>query len=241
MSSVFQKLHPRIREALNNWGLVEPTLPQSAVIPPILAGENILLVAPTGSGKTEAAVLPVFDSILKSEKKEGIQFLYITPLRALNRDMHKRMLEWANFLGISIEVRHSDTSRKERQNQERKPPKMLITTPETLQAILNNKSMRDHLKNVGWVVVDEIHELAGSKRGAQLTVGLERLERITNKRLQRIGLSATIGNPLDISNFLAGGRNVKIVEIEVDKNYQYYIEYPEPEIIDFELGDDLHT
>ncbi|MBM3291971.1 DEAD/DEAH box helicase, partial [Candidatus Bathyarchaeota archaeon] len=240
MSSVFQLLHPRILEGLTKWGIVEPTDPQK-IIPFVLAGDNILLIAPTGSGKTEAAVLPIFTSILKNGKKEGIQFVYITPLRALNRDMHKRMFEWAKFLDISIEIRHSDTSRKERQHQERKPPIMMITTPETLQAILSSKKMNTHLRNVRWVVIDEIHELAGSRRGAQLSIGLERLGRITKREFQRIGLSATVGNPLEVSNFLSGVKDSRIVEVEIDKDHQYSIEYPEPDISDFELADDLHS
>ncbi len=241
MSSVFRRLHPRIRDTLTGFGIVEPTPPQERVIPPILAGENVLLVAPTASGKTEAALLPVFDAYLREGDQRGINIIYVTPLRALNRDIDRRMIAWADNLGIDVQVRHGDTTQKQRRSQLRKPPQMLITTPETLQAILPTKDMRMHLVSVRWVIVDEIHDLAASKRGAQLTVGLARLENITSMPLQRIGLSATVGNPEAIAGFLAGPHPIKVVEVAVDKNYQYDIEYPEPRGEDFDLGSDLNT
>ena len=241
MSSVFGLLHPRIRDALAGFGIVEPTPPQERVIPPILAGENVLLVAPTASGKTEAALLPVFDSYLREGDKTGINIIYITPLRALNRDIDKRMMAWAEHLGIDVQVRHGDTTQKQRRSQLRKPPQMLITTPETLQAILPTKEMRKHLASVRWVIIDEIHDLAASKRGAQLTVGLARLEEVAAKPPQRIGLSATVGNPEVIAAFLAGPHPIKVVEVTVDKDYVYDVEYPEPKDEDFDLSSDLNT
>jgi ATP-dependent Lhr-like helicase len=241
MSSVFGLLSPRLQEVIQAFGLTEPTPPQTAVIPPLLMGASVLLIAPTGSGKTEAAILPVFDRMLRGTRSEGIQFIYITPLRALNRDMYKRMMAWAEALDITIGVRHSDTTQKERREQSKKPPQMLITTPETLQAILSTKGMRPHLRTVRWVVIDEVHELAASRRGAQLTVGLERLERLTAKPPQRIGLSATLGNPGEIAAFLGGIHTVQVVEVPVDKRYQYGVEYPELEAEDFVLGGDLNT
>ena len=156
-----------IRSGLAELGISEPTPPQKKVIPPILDGENVLLVAPTASGKTESALLPVFDMFLRSPKEKGISIIYITPLRALNRDIEKRMMYWADQLGVTVEVRHGDTPQKQRSRQSRKPPQMMITTPETLQAILPTKSMRKHLSSVRWVIIDEIHDLAASKRGAQ--------------------------------------------------------------------------
>ncbi len=241
MSSVFGLLHPRIRDALAGFGIVEPTPPQERVIPPILAGENVLLIAPTASGKTEAALLPVFDAYLREGDPKGINIIYITPLRALNRDIDKRMMAWAEGLGIDVQVRHGDTTQKQRRSQLRKPPQMLITTPETLQAILPTKDMRRHLASVRWVIVDEIHDLAASKRGAQLTVGLARLDEVAARPPQRIGLSATVGNPEAIAAFLAGPHPIKVVEVTVDKDYVYDVEYPEPREEDFDIGSDLNT
>ncbi|OGD44541.1 hypothetical protein A3K69_03115 [Candidatus Bathyarchaeota archaeon RBG_16_57_9] len=237
--SVFNDLHDRIRVGLEVLGMSEPTPPQQKAMGPILRGENVLLIAPTASGKTEAALLPVFHGFLSAPPVRGISIIYITPLRALNRDILRRMMFWADHLGITVQVRHSDTSQKERRQQSRKPPQMLITTPETLQAILPAKSMRKHLETVRWVIVDEIHDLAGSKRGAQLTVGLERLDELTD--FQRIGLSATVGNPAEVARFLGGVHPVNLVEVEVDKSYLYGVEYPQPGEADFDLADELDT
>ncbi|MCJ7574447.1 DEAD/DEAH box helicase, partial [Candidatus Bathyarchaeota archaeon] len=178
MSTVFHKLHPHIQDGLRQLGIAGPTPPQERAFDPIITGENVLLVAPTASGKTEAALLPVFDSYLRSERREGVSIIYITPLRALNRDINKRLMFWGEHLGIDIQIRHGDTSQRERRRQSVKPPGMLITTPETLQAILPTKVMRRHLSAARWVIIDEIHDLAASKRGAQLTIGLERLEEV---------------------------------------------------------------
>ena len=134
MSEVFSRLHPRIREGLNELGITEPTPPQEKAIEPIMEGENVLLIAPTASGKTEAALLPVFSALLDEQQPpRGIEVIYITPLRALNRDIHKRMMYWADRLGISVQIRHGDTSQRDRRRQSAKPPRFLITTPETLQ------------------------------------------------------------------------------------------------------------
>lgn len=128
--------------ALSEMGLSAPTEPQVKAIPPIMDGENVLLVAPTGSGKTEAALLPVFSRFFETPSKEGISIIYITPLRALNRDMLKRISGWAQILGLTVEVRHGDTATKVRRKQALSPPNMLLTTPETLQAILPGGLMK---------------------------------------------------------------------------------------------------
>ncbi|MBD3389534.1 DEAD/DEAH box helicase [Candidatus Micrarchaeota archaeon] len=177
----------------------EPTGVQRKAIPLILSGKNTLVVAPTGSGKTEAAVLPVLEQI---HKKGGIAALYITPLRALNRDICKRVEWWAERAGITHAVRHGDTPQSERAKQRRKPPQLLIITPETLQAILVGKVLRKHLANVKYVIVDELHELVDNKRGAQLSMALERLGMIAD--FQRIGVSATISDEGEAGKLLCG-------------------------------------
>jgi ATP-dependent Lhr-like helicase len=242
MSSVFTRLYPKILKGLRELDIKVPTPPQEKAFGPISSGENVLLIAPTASGKTEAALLPVFDTYLRApDKQEGIGVIYITPLRALNRDIYKRLMFWAEALDLDIQVRHGDTSQHARRMQARKPPQMLITTPETLQAILPTKAMRRHLKGVKWVIVDEIHELASSKRGSQLTLGLERLDTVVPNHTQRIGLSATVGNPTEIASFLGGSRPVTVVEVQVDKSYRYSLEYPQPKDEDFDLSEDLST
>src|SRR5437899_6113634 len=122
-----------------------------------------------------------------------------------------------------------------------RPPDFLITTPETLQAILPGKRMRQHLRHVKAVVIDEVHELAGNRRGVQLTVGLERLREVRPDGFQRIGLSATVGNPEEISRFLGGSEPVRIVQIPLSKETRYKIEYPTPSEEDQELARRLYT
>ena len=123
-SSVFDSLAKPVRKALVEIGFLEPTLPQTLAIPHILAGENVLLIAPTGTGKTEAVLLPIFSRLVEQQEEvKGIQVIYITPLRALNRDMLKRLTFWAEKLGLTVEVRHGDTEMKIRRKQARQPPR----------------------------------------------------------------------------------------------------------------------
>jgi len=239
---VFSLLAKPVREGLQELGFDTPTLPQVMAIPPIMAGENVLLIAPTGSGKTEAVLLPIFSRLIQQETKKGIRVVYVTPLRALNRDMLKRLSFWTSKLDISVEVRHGDTEMKLRRRQAISPPNVLVTTPETLQAILPGSRMREHLSHVQWVIVDEVHELAESKRGVQLTVALERLREVTEKDFQRIGLSATVGNPEEVAGFVAGTeRSIKIVHAALPKGYRYHVENPAPVDADYDLAGKLNT
>lgn len=209
---------------------------QKLAIPSILRGENTLLIAPTGTGKTYAAVLPVFSlflSVKNQGKTRGISILYVTPLRALNRDILRRIALIGEELGINVQVRHGDTPSKTRVLQAKSPPDMLITTPETLQAILPGKTMRKHLKNVKWVIIDEIHELACDKRGVQLSIALERLSKIAEFEPQRIGLSATVGDEEKIAKFLVGvDRKVKVIKSSKFKELNIQIEYVTPSVED---------
>jgi ATP-dependent helicase Lhr and Lhr-like helicase len=243
-SSVFELLAKPIRKALATLGFSEPTLPQTLAFPPILEGKNVLLIAPTGTGKTEAVLLPIFSKLVEQKKQDqkGIQVIYITPLRALNRDMLKRLTFWSEQLDITIEVRHGDTEMKIRRKQALKPPQILVTTPETLQAILPGSTMHRHLSNVRCVIIDEVHDLADSKRGAQLTIALERVEKATGREFQRIGLSATVGNPEEVAQYIAGtNREITILEAVLTKNYSYRVEYITPTEKDYELAAKLET
>ena len=220
--NVFDLLNTKIREYLRATGIYEPTPVQEKAIPKILEGKNALIIAPTGLGKTESALLPVFHRFLEVKPEKGISILYITPLRALNRDMLRRTIDMGKFLGIEISVRHGDTPQHERYRQSKKAPDMLITTPETFQILFTGKKLRESLSNVRWVIIDEIHELADEERGAQLSVGLERLEEISKFGFQRIGLSATIGTPEEVARFLGGLENgnfrkVEIIDVDVEK------------------------
>lgn len=244
--SAFDVLDNKLRKSLRGFGFTYPTGPQEKAIPKIVKGYNTLIVAPTGSGKTEAAVFPILNGIIKlreqGEVKSGVQALYITPLKSLNRDILKRLIKLGESLAISIEVRHGDTSHFNRRRQAITPPDILIITPETLQAILPGKRIRQHLKTVKWVVVDEIHELANDERGAQLAIGLERLVLLTGKRFQRIGLSATVGNVSKVARFLAGNNEiVKIVYFGGRKKFIAHIDYTDVSSEDYELASILKS
>ncbi len=241
--SVFSLLKRPIRLKLEKEQVAVPSEIQKLAIPAVLSGKNSLIIAPTGTGKTYAAVLPVLDLFLSArgnEKNHGISILYVTPLRALNRDLLRRLSELGKELDIDIQVRHGDTPARTRVLQARFPPDMLITTPETLQAILPGKKMSAHLKSVRWVVVDEIHELVTDKRGVQLAVALERLEQLVGKPFQRIGLSATIGDWESVANFLGGtGRNVQVLKGTDVKKLRVDIEYLAPSRADVEKAAEL--
>lgn len=240
ISSVFGLLAKPIRKSLLKLGFAEPTPPQIACIPTILNGDSVLLIAPNGSGKTEAVLLPIFSNLIQKRMKKGISILYITPLRALNRDLLERLSFWARELDISIEVRHGDTEVKLRRRQALFPPNMLVTTPETLQAILPGTLMKRHLSHIKYVIVDEVHEVASSKRGVQLTVALERLHEIAGNEFQRIGLSATVADPDEIAKFLVGTfRRVKVVEAALTKGYRYSVETPTPKDVDYDIAGEL--
>ncbi len=230
MSDVFSLLSKSFREELDKAGFKKPTEIQELAFPVILNKENSLLIAPTGTGKTEAVVLPIFELLLRKRSEEqlkGISILYITPLRSLNRDIFRRLTQIGKNLDIDVQVRHGDTPANVRRMQAVNPPNMLITTPETLQAILPGKRMQRHLSSVRWVIVDEVHEVATDKRGAQLSLGLERLRDVVGLDFQRIGLSATVGSSEPIASFLAGrGGQIRVIKAFEPKEFEIWVESP---------------
>ncbi|EMA42144.1 DEAD/H associated domain-containing protein [Halococcus morrhuae DSM 1307] len=238
--AAFTHLGEQVRAALSERGFTTPTEPQRKAIPPLADGQDGLVIAPTGTGKTETAMLPVFDA-LAGEDRFGMQALYITPLRALNRDMRDRLDWWGEQLELDIDVRHGDTTQYHRQKQAEDPPDVLVTTPETLQAMLTGKKLRKALGDVSHVVIDEVHELAASKRGAQLTIGLERLRELAGE-FQRIGLSATVGDPGEVGKFLTGGRECALIEVDVGSRLDVRVRKPrvtdEDETLAAELASD---
>ena len=242
MSNSFEMLVKPLRRLVDQRGFCKPTEPQEKVIPKILEGKNVLLISPTATGKTEAAFLPVLSMLLQMPKTPGIKVLYITPLRALNRDLLERLQWWCNNLDIKLAVRHGDTETKERTRQSQCPPDILITTPETLQIILSGWLLRQHLQSLKWVVIDEVHELADSKRGSQLSLSLERVRYLIGKDFQMIGLSATVGSPKTVGNFLVGNqRQVNIVRVPVAKMVKLKVIYPRPTEDDIAFSSKIYT
>ena len=235
----FAALSEPVRAALSDRGFTTPTEPQRRAIPQLVDGSNGLVVAPTGTGKTETAMLPVF-SALADDPPEGMGALYVTPLRALNRDMRQRLEWWGETLDLDVQVRHGDTTDYQRQKQADDPPDVLVTTPETLQAMLTGSKLRRALADLRHLVIDEVHELAASKRGAQMTVALERLRELADS-YQRIGLSATVGEPEEVGKFLTGARGCEIVEIDAGSAVDFEVVSPTVTDADETLAGELAT
>ena len=243
-----------------------PTLAQERAWPIVAAGRDLLLAAPTGSGKTLAAFLAILDRLFRGESTrgckgaehpatDGVRVLYVSPLKALNNDIQRNLdqplagiAEIATELGIGLPeirtaVRTGDTVANERHRMTRKPPQILITTPESLYLLLTSPRARDMLRTVEHVIVDEIHAVAGSKRGSHLALSLERLRHLTGAEFQRIGLSATV-RPLDeVGRFLVGcdeggkARPVEVVDAGSRKPTDLLVECP---VEDFEaLGGEV--
>src|SRR5213596_3595693 len=181
-----------------------PTEAQSQAWPAIARGENVLLSAPTGSGKTLAAFLWALDRLL-AEPGEGTRLVYVSPLKALSYDIERNLRAPLKGIGadVRVAIRTGDTPQRERQQMLRTPPDVLITTPESLYLMLTSRA-REFLSDAQWVIVDEIHAVARTKRGAHLALSLERLEHLATGPLQRIGLSATQRPIEDVSRLLVG-------------------------------------
>lgn len=183
--------------------------------------KNTLVASPTGSGKTLSAFLSIISELVKASRNnkliDQVYCVYISPLRSLNNDIAKNVREPLEELikmneyvsQIRVGVRTGDTPQNERSKMLRKPPHILITTPESLAIILSAPKFREKLKNTKWLIIDEIHELCTSKRGIHLSLSLERLDELCQRSVTRIGLSATIHPLKEIAKFLVGYNNGK--------------------------------
>ena len=239
--------HPLVREwFVKKFGT--PTEPQEQGWPQILAERTTLICAPTGSGKTLAAFLACIDRLVRKavagELEDKTEVLYVSPLKALGNDIQKNLdtplgeiLELARQRGylmpeIRTAVRTGDTLMSERRTMLKRPPHILVTTPESLYILLTAEKSREILRTVKTVIVDEIHAIADDKRGSHLSLSLERLDALTGRRSTRIGLSAT-QKPIElIAQFLAGSNQPEpcIVEIAQRRKLDLCVEVPSSEL-----------
>lgn len=205
--SPFERLDPLVQHHIVNtlgWRELRPL--QEASIEPVLRGDHCLLLAPTAGGKTEAAMFPLL-SRMCSERWDSPSIVYVCPLKALINNLSERLDRYTRMIGRRSAIWHGDIGRGERKQARMDPPDILLTTPESLEGMLisTNPEMRSHLRNLRAVVVDEIHAFAGDDRGWHLLSVLERLTSRAGHELQRIGLSATVGNPEQLLQWLVAG------------------------------------
>ncbi|HHE47805.1 MAG TPA: DEAD/DEAH box helicase, partial [Candidatus Acetothermia bacterium] len=250
---VLELFHPIVAQWFRG-AFGRPTPPQALGWPPIAKGEHTLILAPTGSGKTLAAFLYAIDELIRRPQGEpppGVHILYISPLKALGYDIERNLqvplagirevaiAQGIELPDIRVGVRTGDTSSSERQTLVRRPPHILITTPESLHLMLTSPRARETLRTVRYVIVDEIHALAPNKRGTFLSVLLERLEDLCGRPFQRIGLSATIRPLTKVARFLGGYRRedgelseraVRVVDAGMRKKLDIKILAPLPDM-----------
>ncbi|MEY8437697.1 DEAD/DEAH box helicase [Atopobiaceae bacterium 24-176] len=237
----------RFTDAVRAWFLSEfeaPTPVQAEAWDAIQDGKNVLAIAPTGSGKTLAAFLAAIDRLVAappSPAEPGVRILYVSPMKALAADVEKNLrrplasiADAAAALGSPIcapstAMRTGDTSPAERRRIASKPSQILITTPESLYLMLTSKASRA-LTRVETVIVDELHSLAGSKRGAHLALSLERLDCLLESPAQRVGLSATVRPPERVARFLGGSRPVEVVGAGATPDLDLSVEVPVPDM-----------
>ncbi|MGP4055305.1 ATP-dependent helicase [Mycobacterium sp. 4D054] len=225
---------------------VEPTPAQAQAWNAIADGDNTLVIAPTGSGKTLAAFLWAIDGLARDpEATRGTRVLYVSPLKALAVDVERNLRTPLTGISriaertgeqppaISVGVRSGDTTPSKRRELISKPPDILITTPESLFLMLTSAA-RETLADVQTVIVDEVHAVAGTKRGAHLALSLERLDAMLPRPAQRIGLSATVRPPEEVARFLSGAAPTTIVAPPAAKTFDLTVQVPVPDMANLE-------
>ncbi len=240
MTDVLERFSPATAEWFRG-AFSAPTAAQSGAWDAISTGRHALVVAPTGSGKTLASFLWSIDRLISSTEhppaKQRTRVLYVSPLKALGVDVERNLrsplvgiTQTARRLGleppdVTVGVRSGDTPSSDRQKLLRQPPDILITTPESLYLMLTSQA-RETLVNVDTVIVDEVHAVASSKRGAHLAVSLERLDDLLDKPVQRIGLSATVRPAEEVARFLGGRAPVEIIAPPAQKTFDLRVVVP---------------
>lgn len=209
----FERLHPSVQFHVVNtlgWSSLRPL--QQDAVDPILAGSDVLLIAPTAGGKTEAAILPVLSRML-TEDWHGLSVVYVCPIKALLNNLQHRLHQYASLVGRRCEVWHGDVGQGARRQIRENPPDILLTTPESLEAqmVSRRSSPAALFADLRVAIVDEVHAFAGDDRGWHLLAVLARLQHLAGRKIQRIGLSATIGNPERVVAWLSSGDSPGVV------------------------------
>jgi ATP-dependent Lhr-like helicase len=230
VSSVFPLLHESLRQVLTqrlDWEELRDV--QEQTYRAIEAGSDTLVIAPTAGGKSEAALIPVMDAILK-RGLPGVTCIYLSPLKALINDQEERFRSFCIPTALSVMKWHGDIPRGERSWKDGDPPHFLMITPESLEVLLREKTLVSDLRHVRYIIVDELHAFVESDRGVHLKVLLDRLDHITRRKVQRIGLSATAGNPEEILRWLSEGRHTaELVVAPADPRDKQFVFIVEPE------------
>jgi ATP-dependent Lhr-like helicase len=195
----------------------------------IRAGSDTLIIAPTAGGKSEAALIPVMDDLLK-HGRPGISCLYLSPLKALINDQEERFRTFCIPVSLSVMKWHGDVARGERSWMEGEPPHFLMITPESLEVLLQEKTVAPDLRQVRYIIVDELHAFVESERGVHLKMLLHRMDQLTKRKIQRIGLSATAGNPREVLHWLSDGRHAaELVHVPAPPQEKQFLFVVEPE------------
>jgi ATP-dependent Lhr-like helicase len=205
--TAFERLHPALQHHIvNSLGWSDLREVQSLSIDACLTGANTVILAPTAGGKTEAAFFPVISQLL-TEGWTGLSILYVSPIRALLNNQEYRLQRYFDLVGRRVSCWHGDTTQRVRKGVLVDPPDCLLTTPESLEAILVSSKInhRQFFENIRTVIIDELHAFAGDDRGWHLLSVLSRIGQLAGRDLQRTGLSATVGNPTEMLTWLSAG------------------------------------
>jgi ATP-dependent Lhr-like helicase len=230
VSSVFSTLHESLQQVLAQrleWTELREV--QEWTYSAVVTGNDVLVIAPTAGGKSEAALIPVMDDILKNGRM-GVACLYISPLKALINDQEDRFRAFCIPTSLSVMKWHGDVAKGDRSWKDGEPPHFLMITPESLEVLLQEKKLSSDLRRVRTIIIDELHVFVESERGVHLKVLLDRMDRITKRPVQRIGLSATAGNPKEVLAWLSEGRHkAEIVVVPSPPKEKQFVFIVEPE------------
>jgi len=224
----FSGLHEGVKDVISHrlgWSELRPV--QEETCRAVCDGRDALVIAPTAGGKTEAALIPVIDGIMKGAIP-GVAALYLSPLKALINDQEERFSAFCLPNGLELAKWHGDVPRGDRAWKDEEAPHILMITPESLEVLLMEPHLSSDLRNLRYIIIDELHAFVESDRGVQMRVLLDRLDRLASRNIQRIGLSATVGNPGEILSWLSGGRHgealVQVPAPAREKHFTFVVE-----------------